>query len=55
MSLQSTAQGNIAERETVETDLVSYRWCKTEAYLGLSAFALFMRRLNNKDVLELMC
>src|SRR5919202_33009 len=49
MSLQSTAQGNIPERETVELIWVPTGCGKTEAYLGLSAFALFMRRLENRE------
>jgi len=49
MSLQSTAEGNIPDRETVELIWFPTGGGKTEAYLGLSAFALFLRRLSNKD------
>lgn len=49
MSLQSTAQGNIPERETVELIWFPTGGGKTEAYLGLSAFALLMRRLENRE------
>jgi hypothetical protein len=47
MSVESTAEGNLPERETVELIWFPTGGGKTEAYLGLSAFGLFMRRLKN--------
>ncbi|MGB3652025.1 MAG: helicase-related protein [Rivularia sp. (in: cyanobacteria)] len=49
MSVESTAEGNIPERSTVELIWFPTGGGKTEAYLGLSAFATFMRRLKNPD------
>jgi hypothetical protein len=49
MSLRSTADCSAADRETVELIWFPTGGGKTEAYLGLAAFAMFMRRLENPD------
>lgn len=49
MSLKSTADGQHPERQTVELIWFPTGGGKTEAYLGLSAFALFMRRLHDRS------
>lgn len=45
MSLRSAASGNIPERQVVELIWFPTGGGKTEAYLGLAAFSMFMRRL----------
>lgn len=47
MSLKSAAEGDIPEREEVELIWFPTGGGKTEAYLGLSAFVMFLRRLRN--------
>jgi hypothetical protein len=47
LSLQSAADGNAPDRETVELIWFPTGGGKTEAYLGLSAFSMFLRRLRN--------
>lgn len=47
MSLQSTVEGDHPDRRRVELIWFPTGGGKTEAYLGLAAFAMFMRRLNN--------
>ena len=49
MSLKSSVDGEDPARDTVELIWFPTGGGKTEAYLGLAAFALFMRRLNHKD------
>lgn len=50
MSIRSCADGHVPDRETVELIWFPTGGGKTEAYLGLAAFGMFMQRLiNPKD------
>lgn len=49
MNLRSTALDYDEDRETVELIWFPTGGGKTEAYLGLTAYSLFMRRLNDKE------
>lgn len=49
MNLRSTAVDYDEDRETVELIWFPTGGGKTEAYLGLTAYSLFMRRLNDKN------
>ncbi|MFG1495173.1 helicase-related protein [Saccharospirillum sp. HFRX-1] len=48
-SLRSTADGGDLDRERVELIWFPTGGGKTEAYLGLAAFSIFLRRLRNSD------
>jgi len=47
MTLKSTSEGSDPERDTVELIWFPTGGGKTEAYLGLSAFSMLLRRLRN--------
>lgn len=49
MALESTAEGRSPERDAVELIWFPTGGGKTEAYLGLSAFSIFLRRLRDRD------
>jgi len=48
-SVQSTASGSVPDRETVELIFFPTGGGKTEAYLALTAFSIFYRRLLNPE------
>ena len=49
MNLKAIADPNCAERDIVDVIWFPTGGGKTEAYLGLSAFSMFLRRLRNPD------
>jgi hypothetical protein len=49
MAMESASESDCPERETVELIFFPTGGGKTEAYLGLAAFSMFMRRLNNNE------
>lgn len=49
MAIESTALGTIPDREIVELIWFPTGGGKTEAYLGLIAFSIFLRRLRNPE------
>ena len=49
MSIRSVAEGTAVDRETVELIWFPTGGGKTEAYLGLAAFGMFMQRLKNPN------
>jgi len=49
MAVRSTAESDVQDRRTVDLIWFPTGGGKTEAYLGLAAFAIFMRRLKSKQ------